>query len=111
MKREVRSATLMALFGFALLPGSLRAQWNFVYTNDDVPSVGANTVSGFSVASNGTLTPVPGSPFATRGIGIADGALSASNHVTVDKVGNSFLHLTLARTTSACSASMPVLGH
>src|ERR1700691_5232565 len=39
----------------------------FVYTNDDL-DVG-NTVSGFSVALNGTLTPVAGSPFATGGDG------------------------------------------
>ena len=74
------------MLGALVLPGSLRAQGNFVYTNDDNPS--GNTVSGFSVASNGTLTPVPGSPFATRGTSIVDGALSASNHVTVDNIGN-----------------------
>ena len=74
------------MLGVLVLPGSLRAQGNFVYTNDDNPS--GNTVSGFSVASNGTLTPVSGSPFATRGTGIVDGALSASNHVTVDNIGN-----------------------
>ncbi len=74
------------MLGVLVLPGGLSAQGNFVYTNDDNPS--GNTVSGFSVASNGTLTPVPGSPFATRGTGIVDGALSASNHVTVDNIGN-----------------------
>ena len=74
------------MLGVLVLPGSLRAQGNFVYTNDDNPS--GNTVSGFSVASNGTLTPVPGSPFATRGIGRVVGALSASNHITVDNIGN-----------------------
>jgi 6-phosphogluconolactonase (cycloisomerase 2 family) len=37
----------------------------FVYvTNNSGPPSG-NTVSGYSIASNGALTPVPGSPFAT----------------------------------------------
>src|SRR5712691_4190446 len=63
------SAALMVLFGFALLSGSLRAQGNFVYTNDDI--TGPNTVSAFSVASNGTLAPISGSPFSTGGIGAA----------------------------------------
>jgi hypothetical protein len=37
----------------------------YVYTNNDV--FGMNTVSAFSVGEAGTLTPVPGSPFATGG--------------------------------------------
>jgi 6-phosphogluconolactonase (cycloisomerase 2 family) len=86
MKRRLGkiAATLMVLFGFALVTTSLRAQGNFVYTNDDIR--GPNTVSGFSVASNGTLTPVPGSPFATGGTGIAFG-ITASNRIAVNKVG------------------------
>ncbi len=67
------------------LPGSLRAQGNFVYTNNDVN--GPNTVSGFSVASNGTLTLIPGSPFATGGTG-GGFRFIASNDVTVSTAGN-----------------------
>jgi 6-phosphogluconolactonase (cycloisomerase 2 family) len=67
------------------LPGSLRAQGNFVYTNDDIN--GANTVSGFSVAANGALTLLAGSPFSTDGSGFG-GGWQAANRITVSPVGN-----------------------
>jgi 6-phosphogluconolactonase (cycloisomerase 2 family) len=70
---------LLALVA-VLSPGSLWAQGNFVYTNDDQQEV-ANTVSAFSVARNGTLTPVAGSPFPTGGFG-AGGGFYASNRIT-----------------------------
>jgi len=71
--------TLLMLVALAL-PGSLRAQGNFVYTADDIR--GANTVSAFSVGPSGALTLLPGSPFLTGGIGIANGYY-ASNRTTV----------------------------
>ncbi len=43
---------------------------------------GPNTVSGFAVAGNGALTPVPGSPFLTGGTG-AGGGLFASNRAAI----------------------------
>jgi len=65
-----------------LFAANLYAQNNFIYTNDDVaPLSGKNTVSGFAVAGNGALTPVPGSPFATGGIGGGGGPF-AVNRVT-----------------------------
>ena len=67
----------------ACLPASLDAQADFVYTNDDTA---ANTVSAFSVAANGVLTAVLGSPFATGGTG-SGGGLFASNRVRVCPVG------------------------
>jgi 6-phosphogluconolactonase (cycloisomerase 2 family) len=67
------------------LPGSLRAQGNFVYTNDDM--AGPNTVSGFSVAQNGTLTLLSGSPFSTGGTGNKDG-FNAIHRITVSPRGN-----------------------
>jgi 6-phosphogluconolactonase (cycloisomerase 2 family) len=67
-----------------LEPNLARAQSDFVYTNDDV--VGANTVSGFSVAQNGVLTPLAGSPFPTGGSG-SGGGLFAANRVTVSAAG------------------------
>jgi len=54
------------------------AQGTFVYTNDDRSP---NSVSAFSVAANGALTPVPGSPFLTGGSGLGFG-LFASNRIT-----------------------------
>src|SRR5262250_1272476 len=48
---------------------NLHAQSSFVYTNDDVRLPGQNTVSGFAIAGDGTLTGIPGSPFSTGGTG------------------------------------------
>jgi 6-phosphogluconolactonase (cycloisomerase 2 family) len=56
------------------------AERRFVYTNDDV--AGPNTVSGFKVDSNGTLVPVPGSPFSTGGTG-NHGGFFATNRAAV----------------------------
>jgi len=72
---------LIMLLAAVLLPSSLWAQRNFVYTNDGLCSnpdslrpdqPPNNTVSAFSVASDGTLTPVPGSPFTTGAIACPD---------------------------------------
>jgi len=69
---------VFCLAALVLLCVGLAAAQSFVYTNDDVfPS---NTVSGFSVASNGTLTKVAGSPFATGGVGNQSG-FDASNRI------------------------------
>ena len=68
-----------------LLAANLPGQNNFVYTNDDVN--GPNTVSGFSVAANGTLTLLAGSPFLTGGTG-QGGGFFAANRATVTIVNN-----------------------
>jgi 6-phosphogluconolactonase (cycloisomerase 2 family) len=73
IRRLLLSALLLTLFTF-----DLYAQSNFVYINnnsrndsDPGTPVGTahNTVSAFSVGPTGALTPVPGSPFATGGLG------------------------------------------
>lgn len=51
----------------AIFPAMLAAQ-NFVYVNNDLYS--GNSVSAFSVDTNGSLSPIAGSPFATGGKGI-----------------------------------------
>jgi len=56
----------------------LMAQSTFVYTNNDRTP---NTISAFSAAANGALSPVPGSPFTTGGTG-AGGGFFASNRIT-----------------------------
>jgi uncharacterized repeat protein (TIGR01451 family) len=49
-----------------LSPAMAHTQGNYVYVNNqDV----ANSISGFAVSSTGGLTPVPGSPYLTGGIG------------------------------------------
>lgn len=84
-RRLVLCGLTFLMFAALALPGSLRAQGNFVYTNDDI--AGPNTVSGFSVAANGALTLVPGSPFLTGGTG-AGGGYFASNRAAVHTDGN-----------------------
>jgi 6-phosphogluconolactonase (cycloisomerase 2 family) len=55
------------IFVVAIAPGSLWAQGNFVYTNNN--PAGSNSVSALSAATNGALTPIAGSPFSTGGTG------------------------------------------
>ena len=73
---------LFLLMVFCTLP--VMAQGTFVYTNNDRTP---NTVSGFSAAADGVLTPVPGSPFATGGNGAGGGSFS-SNRITTAIVKN-----------------------
>lgn len=77
--------SLFTLMVSALFATNLRADLTFVYTNDDV---NPNTVSAFGVDASGFLTPVPGSPFPTGGIG--GGAAFTASRITT--VGN-FLYV------------------
>jgi 6-phosphogluconolactonase (cycloisomerase 2 family) len=68
-----------SFLGVVLCASGLMAQDpTFVYTNNDRAP---NSVSAFSVAANGALTAVPGSPFLTGGTGIG-GGFFASNRIT-----------------------------
>lgn len=63
-----------------VVSGSALAQHQFVYTNDNASpqTTGApNTVSAFRVNSDGSLTLLSGSPFATGGNGSNGGTVSA----------------------------------
>jgi 6-phosphogluconolactonase (cycloisomerase 2 family) len=68
---EPSQAALRLIPAFLLIlillsPAALHAQGNYVYVNNqDV----ANSISGFAVSSTGALSPVPGSPYFTGGIG------------------------------------------
>lgn len=61
------------------------AQGNFVYVNTN--TAGPNSVTAFSVAADGALTPIAGSPFITGGVGNNLG-LFAANRSTVCTMGN-----------------------
>ena len=68
---EVSTATIwgfkaLLLLLAVILPLSLHAQSNFVYVNNQSA---ANSISAYSVASNGALSEVTGSPFLTGGHG------------------------------------------
>lgn len=90
--------TLSALVLAILLSGSLWAQGNFVYTNNDQPS---NSVSAFSVGADGTLTQIAGSPFATGGTG-SGGGLFAANRIGAAIAGD----LLFAANTGSNSVSV-----
>jgi hypothetical protein len=60
------------------------AQGSFVYTNNDLSP---NSASAFSLAANGALVPLPGSPFPTGGTGLG-GGLFAVNRITTAIVKN-----------------------
>ena len=86
---------------FLALVSGLEAQSRFVYANNDVyPS---NTVSGFSSDSNGVLTPIPGSPFATGGGGTSGGALGV-DRITV--AGGKFLYASNGDTQNVSAFSV-----
>jgi hypothetical protein len=77
-----KSAGVFLLTAFCTL--TAMAQGTFVYTNNDqVP----NSISAFSAAANGTLSPVPGSPFATGGNGMV-GGFFAANRITTAVIEN-----------------------
>ena len=85
VKKILCSAALLAPL-MLLFAGLASAQGQFVYTNDDI-GFAPNTVSGFSVASNGTLTLISGSPFLTGGTGNG-GGFFATNRTRAGIVGN-----------------------
>lgn len=90
MKSLPIKSCLLSLLLLTLSSLDAKAQPNYVYTNNNVG--GLNSVGAFSVAANGVLTPVPGSPFLTGGFG-AGGGLFASVRINVTIVG-SFLYVT-----------------
>jgi hypothetical protein len=83
---------------------SVLAQGSFVYTNNDG---NPNSISAFSVAANGALTPVPGSPFPTGGNGLNCGFF-ASNRITTANVKD-FVYAANAgsNNVSAFSVNLP----
>jgi 6-phosphogluconolactonase (cycloisomerase 2 family) len=84
------SLTAVLLAGFAAVPAAASAHPDhrsqvvgYVYVNDNTAP--ANAVAGFARHRDGTLTPLPGSPFATGGAGTAaalgsQGALQSADH-------------------------------
>lgn len=67
-------ALLVALVGAAILTGRAGAASDVVghvYVNDN--TAGANTVAGFDRHADGSLTPLPGSPFVVGGAGTGKG--------------------------------------
>ncbi len=81
-----------------VLVGYDHAQGQFVYVNNETAP---NTVSAFQLNSDGTLTPVPGSPFPTAGVGGGIQGFVDFSNATIH-VNNDFLFVcnTLSHTVS-----------
>lgn len=85
-----KSLWLVNVFAL-LITASAVAQHQFVYTNDNAsPSTtGApNTVSAFRANSDGSLTLLAGSPFATGGDGSNGGSISANDIAIVPRTSS-----------------------
>ena len=103
-------ALASAAFLLALLlvyTGDALAQGQFVYINNNqLPN---NTVSAFSVAANGALTPIAGSPFPTGGVG-GFGGDAGAQRTDICPVGN-FLYVTNSSSNNISAFSInPMTG-
>ena len=66
-----------------ILLGNVASAQSFLYRNDDNTP---NAVSGYAIAPNGSLAPVPGSPFPTGGDSVRFG-LIVPHRIAVEPVG------------------------
>lgn len=65
-----------------------KAQTQFIYTNDDIfAGFGSNTVSGFSVNPNGSLSTLAGSPFLTQGSGGGGNGFTSARRIAISLDG------------------------
>ncbi len=92
MQTEIRTLSLRIAYlisitavAFALVEPAFAQDRHFVYTNDDIAAPAANTVTGFSVASNGSLSIL--GHFATNGTGLG-GGFYASRRASVSRAGD-----------------------
>ncbi len=63
---------LAALSGLAPAPAAAQMPANVLYVQSNITARGQNSVIGYARAADGTLTPLPGSPYATGGSGFYD---------------------------------------
>lgn len=86
----MRKSLWLVIFAL-LIAASAFAQHQFVYTNDNASpaTTGApNTVSAFRANSDGSLTLLAGSPFATGGNGSNGGSISADDIAIVPRTSS-----------------------
>jgi len=67
------AALLIVLGAKQVVKAQDAASLNLVYVESNITTTGGNTVLGFSNDGRGNLTPLPGSPYATGGTGVASG--------------------------------------
>jgi 6-phosphogluconolactonase len=87
-----------------------------VYVNDN--SAGSNTVAGFERHANGSLTPIPGSPFVTGGAGTgtsvaSEGAIQRAGRflLAVDPGSNQLSVLRIGAGGTLTTVGSPVWSH
>lgn len=96
------AASWHAQFGIARAQGAA----TFVYTNNDRAP---NSVSAFSVTANGSLSPVPGSPFLTGGNG-AGGGFFVANRITTSVVKDFLYAANVGSNTVSAFSINPATG-
>jgi 6-phosphogluconolactonase (cycloisomerase 2 family) len=116
----VAIAGMAAVAGLAVAAGPAAAASSpvvgHVYVNDN--SAVSNAVAGFDRHANGSLTPIPGSPFATGGAGTgssvaSEGALQRAGRflVAVDPGSNQLSVLRIGAGGKLSSVGAPVWSH
>jgi len=100
--RKATQVFLLVVFCTACL----MAQSTLVYTNNDRSP---NSVSAFSAAASGALSPVPGSPFLTGGNG-AGGGFFAPNRITTAVVKDFLYAANSGSNTVSAFSINPVTG-
>jgi 6-phosphogluconolactonase len=83
-------AATIGLFGGAAVAGASTASpvVGYTYVNDN--TAGANTIAGFDRHADGSLTPIPGSPFTIGGAGLGAG-LGSQGAIQVTQGGRYLL--------------------
>src|SRR6202046_3741340 len=83
-------AATIGLFGGAAVAGASTASpvVGYTYVNDNTAT--ANTIAGFDRHADGSLTPIPGSPFTIGGVGLGVG-LGSQGAIQVTEGGRYLL--------------------
>ena len=113
-------AGIAAVAGLAVAAGPAVASPSpvvgHVYVNDN--SAGSNTVAGFERHANGSLTPIPGSPFVTGGAGTgtsvaSEGAIQRAGRflLAVDPGSNQLSVLRIGAGGALSAVGSPVWSH
>jgi 6-phosphogluconolactonase len=116
----VAIAGIVAMAGLAAAAGPAVASSSpvtgHVYVNDN--SAGSNSIAGFDRHANGTLTPIPGSPFATGGAGTgtpvaSEGAIQRAGRylLAVDPGSNQLSVLRIHGGGNLTAVGSPVWSH
>jgi 6-phosphogluconolactonase len=86
LNMSIRPVSLCLMCLLAVMES--KAQTPFLYTNDDIfLGFGSNTVSGFSINADGTLSKLAASPFLTQGSGNGGNGFDSSRRIAISSDG------------------------